>query len=248
MLDQPHPRPPNASWSGRFAQMWAQMRTGHPWEWKKKLFQIRAFCLGRLIKQLMQLLVYTCRIRMEGAALFCQTAATKKCMLLLWHNRLAIVPMLLRRYAPSVNFAALISASRDGDILSTIVHSYRQGRTIRVAHHTRHEALRQLIREVAGQQSVVIVTPDGPRGPRYALKPGVALAALETGAELFALNWEVDKYWELKTWDKLRIPKPFSTIRASFSKPLRLEKALGHSMETAKTLIKQHLPTEAHRP
>ena len=42
----------------------------------------------------------------------------------LWHNRLLIFPLVLRRFFPSRHGAALISASRDGDLLSDAIHRF----------------------------------------------------------------------------------------------------------------------------
>ena len=210
-------------------------------DWKKRLFYLRSLLAGKVVKHLMHLLVATCRVEMKGIEQFCQTVSTQRCMLVLWHNRLAIAPYLLSRYTPQLHYAALISASRDGDILSEIVHSYKHGHTIRVPHNARPQALRRLIRHIAIRKSILVATPDGPRGPRYEIKAGIALAALETEAEIFTLDWSAQKYWELNTWDKLRLPKPFTTIQATLKPSIRLTKQTCASLEEAKIILKMYM-------
>lgn len=212
-------------------------------EAKKWLYKSRSYLIATLGKGLLGLLMRTCRIEIEGLEEFCHLAATEKCLLMLWHNRLAAVPFILHRFTPQFIYAAVVSASRDGDMLRTFIHSYKKGRSIPVRHNARHQALRHLIQEVQEQKSVVIITPDGPRGPRYELKPGIAVAALETGAFVVALNWEASKCWKLRTWDGLRLPKPFSTIRVTFSSPIRFVGPDETSLEEAKAILKNALPS-----
>lgn len=210
--------------------------------WKKRFFKARSFLVAKLSNALMHLLLETCRIEIMGVEQFCQLATQEKCILMLWHNRLALIPFILSRYTPHLHYAALISGSRDGDILSTIAHSYQNAKTIRVSHQARFQALREIVRHVEEQKHIVIMTPDGPRGPRYEIKPGIVLAALETQAHVVALNWEAKKYWEFKTWDRLRIPKPFTRIQVTFNSPVRLDPLSNASLDEAKALLKKHLP------
>lgn len=58
----------------------------------------------------------------------------------------------------------------------------------------------------------VVMIPDGPRGPRYALQPGIIKLAQKTGVRIFPILVDYDNYWELKSWDRFRIPKPFSEV------------------------------------
>lgn len=207
---------------------------------KKWLFKVKARGIAFVSKNVMRVLLWTCRVHVEGVEHFCQLAAQEKCMLALWHNRLALVPFILDRYTPKFIYAALVSASRDGEILSAIVHSYKNGRTIRVSHQARYQALRTLIRHVEERKEIVIITPDGPRGPRYEVKPGIALAALEAQAHVVAFNWQAKDYWQLKTWDGLRLPKPFTTIQVSFAPVKGLHEA-SLSLAEAKDILKEAL-------
>ena len=159
---------------------------------------------------------------------FVKLASQEKCILMLWHNRLAIVAEVLHKHAPQFIYTALISNSRDGDPLAIMAHSYKSGKSIRVPHNARHKALKRVIESLKKSHEVIVITPDGPRGPHYKVKPGTALAAKEASATIIPFTWSSDRFWELKTWDKMRLPKPFSSIKVVLGEPI---KALRESQE-----------------
>lgn len=213
-------------------------------QYSKLIIATRSFLVAVIGKRCINLLMMTCKMRVEGEKTFCTTAEKEKTFLLLWHNRLLIMPWVLSFIAPQFTYAALVSNSKDGRMLNKVIHSYPQGRTILVPHNRRYEALRALIQRINEKKDIVVITPDGPRGPIYEMKPGAALAAIETGAHVFCLSWEASHYWELKTWDKMRIPKPFSTITLRFSPPSIFDPAHPPSLEEAKLLFKEILSKE----
>jgi hypothetical protein len=208
-------------------------------KWLSPCFSYLAAMLGKCI---LQSLLWTCRFEIEGLDHFYATARKHKCILMLWHNRLAVIPFLLSRHASEFHFSALISASRDGDILDRLVRSFKKGHTIRVPHLARFQALQKFIQTVESREQIIILTPDGPRGPRYKLKPGIAIAALETKAHVIALNWEASHFWEFNSWDRFRLPKPFSTIYATFAKASDFSSLSECTIEEARQMLQQTLP------
>jgi len=199
--------------------------------------------IAKVGDNILYLLARTCTFEVEGAEEFVQLAGKENCILMLWHNRLALVPYLLSRHTKGIRYAALVSASRDGEILTYVAKGYENGSTIQVPHLGRYKALQGIIRRLGETEKIVIIiTPDGPRGPRYELKPGIALAALETHARVVPLDWEAVDFWELKTWDKLRLPKPFTTIRARFLPPVGFGEDPKVSLHDAMEVLAKSLP------
>lgn len=209
--------------------------------WKKNLFKVQSFFVAKIIKGILHLLIKTCRIQIEGLNQFCELVEKEKCMLMLWHNRLAPMLFILSKYTPQIRYTALVSGSRDGDILSYIIHSYPNGNTIRVYHLDRYKALRSIIDHVEERKQIVIITPDGPRGPCYEVKPGIAFAALETQAHIISVNWKAKNYWELKSWDKFRIPKPFTTLYVTFDIIDRFDQNPPLSLQEVQSILKTKL-------
>jgi lysophospholipid acyltransferase (LPLAT)-like uncharacterized protein len=130
----------------------------------------------------------------------------------LWHNRLLIFPFVLRRFFPNRRGAALISASRDGDLLADAIKRFDfdvvRGSSSRLG----ASAILQLTDVLASGRDVVI-TPDGPRGPAYELGPGIIFLAQKSGAPVVPVNMEYSGCWRLKSWDRFILPRPFSKVR-----------------------------------
>jgi len=136
----------------------------------------------------------------------------------LWHNRLLIFPFVLRRFFSNRRGAALISASRDGDLLADAIKRFDfdivRGSSSRLG----ASAILQLTDVLASGRDVVI-TPDGPRGPAYELGPGIIFLAQKSGAAVLPVNMEYSSCWRLKSWDRLILPRPFSKVRVIIGQP-----------------------------
>lgn len=197
------------------------------------------YLYGYLGKLLLWSLGSTCRFQVEGLETFLESVKKHKCILMFWHNRLAMVPEILMRHALELNYAAMISKSRDGEVIAVLANSYKNGHVIRVPHDARSEALETMIQHIKEKDSVMIITPDGPRGPKYEVKPGVIVAAKKTSAAIIPLSWEANRYWALSTWDGLMLPKPFSTIRVTFGDSIFLDPE--QPFEEAKALLENKL-------
>jgi lysophospholipid acyltransferase (LPLAT)-like uncharacterized protein len=130
----------------------------------------------------------------------------------LWHNRLLIFPFVLRRFLRNRRGAALISASRDGDLLADAIKRFGfdvvRGSSSRLG----ASAILQLTDVLASGRDVVI-TPDGPRGPAYELGPGIIFLAQKSGAPVVPMNMEYSSCWRLESWDRFILPRPFAKIR-----------------------------------
>lgn len=196
--------------------------------------------IAPLAKGLLKALKWTCSIRIEGEERFRQAATTAPCIVLFWHNRLALIPEILIHIAPEYRYAALISNSRDGEWIARLTNSYPQGRSIRVPHDKRAQALQEAIKELKKGKEVLVVTPDGPRGPKYRVKPGVTLAAKKSGALVVPISWQANRFWKLKTWDGFMIPKPFSTLTIKVGEAIFLsDDTSGESKEGKKSQLQQ---------
>ena len=105
----------------------------------------------------------------------------------LWHNRLLVFPLVLRRFFPERHGAALISASRDGDLLADAVQRFGYDVVRGSSSRLGASAILQLTQVLASGGDVVI-TPDGPRGPAYELGPGIIFLAQKSGAAVLPMK------------------------------------------------------------
>jgi lysophospholipid acyltransferase (LPLAT)-like uncharacterized protein len=63
-----------------------------------------------------------------------------------------------------------------------------------------------------------VITPDGPKGPRFKFKPGAILLAQMSGRPMLPLAYAASRAWLVK-WDKFVIPVPFSRVVIAVGTP-----------------------------
>lgn len=160
-------------------------------------------------------LVHTLKVSIEGEE---HLATEGPLIIAFWHNQIALAP-ILRRLMPNRPLRLVISNSRDGRKLATFAKLYSDVAVTFVPHNKRREALAEMVAVLQEQKEVLLITPDGPRGPLYQVKPGVIYSAKETGARVIAMRWKVDRFWQFQSWDKMRLPKPFSRVSLCFEPP-----------------------------
>jgi lysophospholipid acyltransferase (LPLAT)-like uncharacterized protein len=132
-----------------------------------------------------------------------------------WHSNILILSFLFR----NIGVKAVVSSSKDGDRASAVAQRWNHG-TIRGSSSFNGAAvLRQCVRELRHKQNLVLI-PDGPRGPREVVKPGVAHIALLANAPVFPVSAIPQRTWQLNSWDRFLIPKPFSTIELRIGEPI----------------------------
>jgi lysophospholipid acyltransferase (LPLAT)-like uncharacterized protein len=66
-------------------------------------------------------------------------------------------------------------------------------------------------------------TVDGPKGPRHEAKPGALLLAKKTGNPVLPFILQPRRFWTLKSWDKLQVPRPFTRAVFIYGKPITVE-------------------------
>ncbi|HET8902343.1 MAG TPA: lysophospholipid acyltransferase family protein, partial [Holophagaceae bacterium] len=175
---------------------------------------------------LLKLWMGTLRVRMEGfEAVQDLVDRDERFVLAFWHRRLVMMPLaypFIRRSAAGEDrgVAILASDSRDGE-RSTATWAYFRIHAVRgTASDDGAKALVRMIRAVKDGWDFGI-TPDGPRGPRQQLKPGVIALARKTGAWVVPVCVAADRAITLKTWDRMVLPLPFATVTVRYGQPTR---------------------------
>jgi len=89
--------------------------------------------------------------------------------------------------------------------------------------------------------------PDGPRGPRYRMGPGVAKLAEVTGALVLPVRVEYGHYWCFrKSWDRFRVPKPFTAVDVYFGPCTEVPSGLDENGFESERLRLETLMNPAH--
>lgn len=171
--------------------------------------------VGRVV---LHLLARTWRIRIRNAGGWQRLRHDGQPFILsLWHGDL--LPLLWVHRAEGVS--VLISAHRDGEIVARVAESLGM-RTVRGS--TSRGGARALLEltRVLQRGHEVAVTPDGPRGPRHALAPGMLVAAQRSDAPVVAIGVHASSAWRLRSWDRFLVPRPFARVTVAYSDPLKV--------------------------
>jgi lysophospholipid acyltransferase (LPLAT)-like uncharacterized protein len=184
---------------------------------------------------LFRLWARTLRLRLEDPHDSVALVRDRPVIFAIWHNRLLMLPPPFDRWFPTRQSIGLISASRDGDLVSLLIERSGYG-TIRGSTSRKGViALRQLVDALAAGSNVLF-TPDGPRGPVYQVSPGVIFVAQKSGAPIVPLHMEYSSCWRLKSWDRFCVPRPFSKMRFILGAALRVEQTTGAEQFEAERL------------
>ena len=132
--------------------------------------------------------------------------------IVLWHNRLFLSAEIVRRFRQGRPAYALVSASQDGAWLSAFF-SLAGMRTVRGSSSRLGREAASALVEVLRAGLDIGITPDGPRGPCYDFKPGALIVARRTKTPLLLIGAEFESAWQLRSWDRFYLPRPFSRVR-----------------------------------
>lgn len=136
-----------------------------------------------------------------------------------WHqHQLYCGKFLLEQRRRGLTVGWLISPSVDGELGAMLVRRIG-GAVIRGSStHTGARALRDYYQALVKDDVSPIITPDGPRGPRFRFKPGALLLAQMSGRPVLPMAYAASRAWLIK-WDKFVIPKPFARIVIAIGEP-----------------------------
>ena len=144
--------------------------------------------------------------------------------------------------------ATMISRSKDGALLMPTARMGRlkaaRGSTGGQRDKGGKEALAKLAADLQAGIPIVL-TIDGPKGPRGYVRRGALLLAQSAGVPIIPVAVCSSKAWVLhKSWDRMELPKPFATITWHFGKPvyvdantdaMALRQALGATLKVLET-------------
>ncbi len=181
---------------------------------------------------LVHVLARTWRIEILGAEHRLGLPQDEGFLVCMWHGRMLIGAAVFAHQ----DFRVLVSPSDDGELSQALLlaSGYRvlRGSSSRGGSRALREML-DLLR--TGER--VVITPDGPRGPRHAMNPGMAWMARATGYPILPLSLVADRAWHLNSWDRFTIPMPRARVIANWGEPVRVareasDEDLRHASET----------------
>ncbi|RLC11944.1 MAG: hypothetical protein DRH43_02985 [Deltaproteobacteria bacterium] len=204
----------------------------------RKLNKLKWWIIGWLGKGLVDLIFGTTRIRTVDFEKVRKQVETRKVILAFWHSRLLMVSYLAKGWGG----AALVSGSKDGEIIAQVLE--RQGHETIRGSTTRHgaEALVRLVKILKADIRPAAVVPDGPRGPRFKVQPGIVTLAQKTGYPIVPISYSARKIKVFSSWDRFILPYPFTEACVIYGRlisvPCRLSK---EKQESYRLILEEEL-------
>jgi hypothetical protein len=145
---------------------------------------------------------------------------TEELILCAWHDAL-ILPTFLSSAGLRRKTCCLVSRHQDGSYLADTMALLGYSTVRGSSNKGGAAAIRQLLDDTAGKH--IVITPDGPRGPRRELKAGPVYLASQLGRRIVCGAYVCRSGWRIRgSWTDMLIPLPFTTIYALTSDPLTI--------------------------
>lgn len=186
--------------------------------WKHELLVIVIAWIGHLFLSLLYA-TFRKKIINQKHLEEAEKLSSSGCYLLaMWHHHILTMTICYR----SIPLMVMSSQSKDGDYISGVLHKFGW-KTARGSSSKRgKEALEEMIARLSDKNQDIsgILTIDGPRGPLYKVKRGIIEIARRAQVPIVPYAPINDRYWEANSWDKFRIPKPFSRFVCAYGRPI----------------------------
>jgi len=165
--------------------------------------------------------------------------ADKPMILCMWHGRMFFLSGGWPK--PPRKLGVLASAHRDGQLIARGAKSFGYETVLGSSRRGGATALRGMSR-LLERGVTVVITPDGPKGPRMRCKAGAVKAAQMTGAPLVALTGSARPRKVFDTWDRFCLPLPFARAVMHFGPPIQVPReADAETLERCRQAIEDSL-------
>ena len=168
----------------------------------------------------------------------------KPVLFVVWHNRAITTVTWLSSPAmrKRLRIAIMASQSQDGEIVTNIARPW----PIRVVRGSAtrggRAALRELYRVMTQEKIPALLAPDGPKGPKYEFKIGVAVLAQMAKVPIVPLGLMPTNQFRLRSWDRLYVPKLFSRVTLVVGEPIDVPRGVsGDDLEQVRKRLETAL-------
>lgn len=160
-----------------------------------------------------------------------------------WHQHLLLCARYVAaRRIKGLRIGFLISPSLDGEAPSMLARAYGAQVIRGSGTYTGAQAVRVLYKQVKVERLSPLITPDGPRGPRFIFKGGAITVAQLCGVPIVPLAYAARRAKIFGTWDKFVLPFPFSRIVIAIGEPyLPPRKVTAEEMEALQQQLARRL-------
>jgi hypothetical protein len=156
----------------------------------------------------------------------------------MWHGRmLTLMPIKPHCHR---NISVLVSPSGDGGLAKRALDQFGY-QVVRGSVSKRGATAMREMHELLTADSQLVITPDGPRGPRHSINTGAAWLARSTGVPIVPISTAMSRAWRFKSWDRMCIPKLFARVIVHYGEPIIIDK---HVDDTLLEVVSSELRTK----
>lgn len=131
-----------------------------------------------------------------------------------WHEAVLVTAL----YRGKVH--VLISHHSDGELITKVCENFRIGVVRGSTTRGGIAAMMELIQ--VSKRSHLLLTPDGPRGPRRRVQPGIIYLASRAKIPIVPSGVGYSGCWRANSWDRFIIPKPFARVHVVSDTPIHV--------------------------
>ena len=191
--------------------------------------------ISYVVQFLLNILFRSCRVKVYGEGNIINAInADKPILLCSWHGRMMFAIHYLRTH--KIKIFAISSTHDDSETLSKILVRWKIGLIRGSSTSGWKNVIVTMMKKLKDPKTIIAITNDGPKGPPQIAKSGSLHMALKANATVLAMSGTATRFFELKTWDKFRLPKPFSIIHINISQPLEFPKDIEERDNDSKML------------
>ena len=155
-----------------------------------------------------------------------------------WHGRMLMMPTMWRRRMP---ISMLVSEHADGRLISRVIARFGIDTIAGSSSNGGAAAVRAMVKALKDGDPVV-VTPDGPRGPRMRASAGLIVTARLSGAPIVPVTYSTTRGRVLESWDRFLIALPFGRGVFIYGRPVEVPPdADGAALERARLEVEAQL-------
>ena len=200
---------------------------------KNRKRRLLLFFAPPLAYGMIRLLYFTCKKEFHVS----ETPPRSPILVSFWHGEILMNPFIYVKYLRHMKMALMISEHFDGELIAKTARffgfDFVRGSSSKGAIKALKESFRLIDKGVS-----LAITPDGPRGPRHSVADGIVAIAQKKNLPIVACRYKASRYWQMRSWDRFIVPKPFSKLDFYMSEPFYVT---GLSKEEAKDKIKEYM-------
>lgn len=170
--------------------------------------------LVTLARGFLWMLWTSCRVTVKGGE-HLEPAQRKgaPAVIVYWHQMHLFCGWLLtRKSRAGTPIAALTSPSVSGEVPAALMRRWGMRPVRGSSTRSAGEALREMHTIVAKEGNSILITADGPKGPRHEFKPGAILLAHTSKVPVIPMAYAASRRTHWKSWDAFIVPWPFSRV------------------------------------